>query len=61
MLLEYLFLEGIRVVMLRNWRFDIFNAAHWNYAWENGTTDGLSTIRKNGRLCSSFLRSFRCG
>lgn len=28
------FLEGIRVVMLRNWRFDIFNAAHWNYAWE---------------------------
>ena len=20
--------------MLRNWRFDIFNAAHWNYAWE---------------------------
>lgn len=20
--------------MLRNWRFDIFNAAHWNYAWD---------------------------
>ena len=28
------FLEGIRVIMLRNWRFDIFNTAHWNYAWE---------------------------
>ena len=27
------FLEGIRVIMLRNWRFDIFNNAHWYYAW----------------------------
>lgn len=27
------FLEGIRVIMLRNWRFDIFNNDHWLYAW----------------------------
>lgn len=28
------FIEGVRVIMLRNWRFDIFNGDHWNYAWE---------------------------
>ena len=28
------FVEGVRVIMLRNWRFDIFNSEHWNYAWE---------------------------
>ena len=28
------FVEGVRVIMLRNWNFDIFNTAHWNYAWE---------------------------
>jgi len=28
------FIEGVRVIMLRNWHFDIFNTAHWNYAWE---------------------------
>ena len=28
------FIEGVRVIMLRNWRFDIFNSDHWNYAWE---------------------------
>lgn len=27
-------MEGIRVIMLRNWRFDIFNAAHWHHAWD---------------------------
>lgn len=27
------FLEGIRVIMLRNWYFDIFNSEHWNIAW----------------------------
>ena len=27
------FIEGIRVIMLRNWRFDIFQTAHWNHAW----------------------------
>lgn len=27
------FLEGIRVIMLTNWRFDIFRPSHWNYAW----------------------------
>ena len=33
------FLEGIRVIMLRNWRFDIFNNDHWLYAW-NKWNDG---------------------
>lgn len=28
------FLEGIRVIMLRNWRFDIFRTAHWQHAWD---------------------------
>ena len=28
-----LFLEGIRVIMLTNWHFDIFKTAHWLYAW----------------------------
>ena len=27
------FLEGIRVIMLTNWRFDILRLSHWNYAW----------------------------
>ena len=27
------FLEGIRVIMLTNWRFDILCPSHWNYAW----------------------------
>lgn len=27
------FIEGIRVIMLINWRFDIFNTNHWVYAW----------------------------
>lgn len=27
------FLEGIRVIMLTNWRFDILRPSHWNYAW----------------------------
>lgn len=28
------FLEGIRVIMLKNWRFDIIRKEHWQYAWE---------------------------
>lgn len=35
------FLEGIRVIMLTNWRFDIFNSEHWYHAWNlwlNGWT-----------------------
>ncbi|MBR2299771.1 MAG: hypothetical protein IJ870_04270 [Alphaproteobacteria bacterium] len=28
-----LFIEGIRVIMLENWRFDIFWPPHWAYAW----------------------------
>ncbi len=28
------FLEGIRVIMLKNWRFDIFRKEHWEYAWD---------------------------
>lgn len=27
------FLEGIRVIMLQNWRFDIVSYEHWQYAW----------------------------
>ena len=27
------FFEGIRVIMLTNWRFDIFRTDHWLYAW----------------------------
>ncbi len=28
------FLEGIRVIMLKNWRFDILRKDHWEYAWD---------------------------
>ncbi len=28
-----LFLEGIRVIMLTNWHFDILRMDHWLYAW----------------------------
>lgn len=28
------FLEGIRVIMLRNWHFDIVRTSHWQYAWD---------------------------
>lgn len=28
------FLEGIRVIMLKNWRFDIIRPSHWQYAWD---------------------------
>lgn len=28
-----LFLEGIRVIMLTNWHFDILRLDHWLYAW----------------------------
>ena len=28
-----LFIEGIRVIMLTNWHFDIFRLSHWQHAW----------------------------
>ncbi len=28
------FLEGIRVILLTNWHFDIFRSSHWEYAWK---------------------------
>ncbi|MBO4285319.1 MAG: hypothetical protein J5895_03710 [Alphaproteobacteria bacterium] len=28
-----IFIEGIRVIVLENWRFDIFWPPHWVYAW----------------------------
>lgn len=28
-----IFIEGIRVIMLENWRFDIFWPPHWMHAW----------------------------
>ena len=28
-----LFVEGIRVILLTNWYFDIFRSAHWAHAW----------------------------
>ncbi len=27
------FIEGIRVIMLTNWHFDIFRLSHWQHAW----------------------------
>ena len=27
------FIEGIRVIMLTNWHFDIFRPTHWQHAW----------------------------
>ena len=27
------FIEGIRVIMLTNWHFDIFRSTHWLHAW----------------------------
>lgn len=27
------FIEGIRVIMLTNWHFDIFRSSHWQHAW----------------------------
>ena len=28
-----LFIEGIRVIMLTNWHFDLFRSSHWQHAW----------------------------
>ena len=28
-----IFIEGIRVIMLENWHFDIFWPPHWMHAW----------------------------
>ena len=27
------FIEGVRVIMLRNWHFDMFQSSHWSHAW----------------------------
>ena len=27
------FIEGVRLIMLKNWYFDIFQTAHWQHAW----------------------------
>lgn len=32
------FMESIRVIMLRNWHFDIVNREHWKIAWDLWTT-----------------------
>ena len=32
------FMESIRVIMLRNWHFDIINREHWKIAWDLWTT-----------------------
>ncbi len=32
------FMESIRVIMLRNWHFDIVNYEHWKIAWDLWTT-----------------------
>ena len=32
------FMESIRVIMLRNWHFDIVNREHWQIAWDLWTT-----------------------
>ncbi len=28
------FIEGTRVILLRNWHFDMFRTSHWQYAWD---------------------------
>ena len=28
-----IFLEGVRVILLTNWRFDILRTSHWEHAW----------------------------
>ena len=28
------FLEGTRVILLRNWHFDMLRTSHWQYAWD---------------------------
>ena len=33
LLWSIVFIEGVRVIVLENWRFDIFWPPHWGYAW----------------------------
>lgn len=33
LLWSIVFIEGVRVIVLENWRFDIFWPPHWAYAW----------------------------
>ena len=33
LLWSILFIEGVRVIMLTNWYFDIFRSTHWLHAW----------------------------
>ena len=32
------FIEGVRVILLTNWHFDIFRTAHWRHAWNLWTS-----------------------
>lgn len=32
------FMESIRVILLRNWHFDMLNPDHWRYAWDLWST-----------------------
>lgn len=27
------YFDGMRIIMLKNWRFDIFNSKHWAFSW----------------------------
>lgn len=33
-----LFIEGVRVILLTNWHFDIFRTLHWRHAWNLWTS-----------------------
>ena len=33
-----LFIEGVRVILLTNWHFDIFRTIHWRHAWNLWTS-----------------------
>ena len=40
------FIEGIRVIVLENWRFDIFWPPHWAYAWNLWQSGWIIDTRK---------------
>ena len=41
-----IFIEGIRVIVLENWRFDIFWPPHWAYAWNLWQSGWVIDTRK---------------
>lgn len=41
-----IFIEGIRVIVLENWRFDIFWPPHWVYAWDLWQSGWIIDTRK---------------